>query len=66
MEIKKKKGKNDYTFSGLTLGKFSAMRQALIEAENNGHIGPVGHELKMFLDNHLANDPIMQTKNIWE
>jgi len=48
MDIKKVKGRNDYTWRGLTLGKLIAIKESLKRLEN---ITPVENDILIFLKN---------------
>jgi hypothetical protein len=64
MKMTKKKSMNSYTISGLTLGKIIAIQRALTDIAEFRQLGSVGNEVKIFLDDQLANNPICQTKNM--
>lgn len=49
MEITKEH-MNNYTWTGLTLGKLLAIQSALNEAEKNGTLTIVGNDIKICLD----------------
>lgn len=56
MELKKVKGKNSYTLSGLTLGKLMAIRDELAIKMQKDRIGAVAYDVLRFLENEELNN----------
>ena len=52
--IKSKTEFNDFTLKGLTMGKLSAIQRALEFAESLDQLGPVGYDVKVFLQGELS------------
>jgi len=71
MKITKKKGENDYTISGLTLGKIEAIRGGLSRLkeiqEDTGEwsITVVEAELLRDLEYKFQNEPILDDRNVF-
>ena len=53
MKLTKVKGKNEYTWEGLTLGKLIAVKVALKRLE---HITPVEYDIAVFLKNQSLDE----------
>ena len=51
MELKKAKGKNSYTWMGLTLGKLLAIKDELGSTIGRDRIGSVAYDVLRFLEN---------------
>jgi hypothetical protein len=65
MKITKKKGMNDYSISGLTLGKISCFHEGLKRLERSGLLTTLERECLRELDFHFENDSILQTENMF-
>lgn len=65
MKITKKRGLNDYTISGLTLGKIDFIHRAVEIMAVKQSLGPVGDEFKLLLDYQKKNNPILKDENIF-
>jgi len=56
MELIKVKGKNNYSFKGLTLGMVLAIRDELADKIQADKISPVAYDVLRFLENQDLNE----------